>query len=93
MIGLYGAHEDYHEAIDRIRSTHQTAGFQLQGRLRQALKGMDVRRAFVDGQLEVRTEANGPAKTIFVVEQIAREFIKVPSYAIGRVLELEDAER
>jgi hypothetical protein len=90
LIGLYEAHDDYHEAIDQIRSTHHTAGIHLHNRLRDALKGLDVRQAFVEGSLEVRTEANGPAKTIFVVEQITRGNTQVPSYAIGRVFEFEE---
>jgi hypothetical protein len=92
LVGLDDAREEYSTAIDAIRRAHQSAGFQLHGRLRNALKGMDVRKAFVDGYLEVRTEEGGPAKTVFLVEQIARELSSVPSHAVARVFELEETK-
>lgn len=92
LVGLDAAREEYCAAIDAIRRAHQSAGFQLHGRLRDALKGMDVRKAFVDGSREVRTEEGGPAKTVFLVEQIDRESANVPSHAVARVFELEETK-
>jgi hypothetical protein len=92
ILGINEARDQYCEAIDSIRRAHKQAGFQLRDRLLSALKGMDVRKSFVDGFLEVRTAINGPAKTIFLVEQINREAVSVPSHTIGRVVELEDPQ-
>lgn len=92
LLDITEARVEYCEAIDSIRRAHKQAGFQLRDRLLSALKGMDVRKAFVDGYLEVRTAINGPAKTIFLVEQINRKAVSVPSYAIGHVVELEDTQ-
>lgn len=90
VTGVCGSRDEYCEAIDSIRRAHKKAGFQLRDRLLAALKGMDVRRAFVDGFLEVRTAEGGPAKTVFLVEQIARESANVPTHAVARVFELEE---
>jgi hypothetical protein len=93
LVGLTEARIQYCEAIAAIRGAHKSAGFQLASRLRGALNEMDVRKAFVEGLLEVRTEQDGPAKTIFFVEQIDREPVSVPSHAISRVFELDEFEQ
>ena len=92
LVGLSAARDEYSSAIDAIRRAHKSAGFKLQDRLRDALKGMDVRKAFVNGFLEVRTEEGGPAKTVFFVEQINRESANVPTQAILSIFELEEAK-
>lgn len=89
LTGLASSASSYIDAISGIRSAHQAAGFKLQGRLLNDLKGKDVRQAFVGGSLEVRTKEGGPAKTIFLVEHITRETVSVPNHAIARVFELE----
>lgn len=92
VTGVSGSRDEYCEAIDSIRRAHKKAGFQLRDRLLAALKGMDVRKAFVDGYLEVRTAEGGPAKTVFLLEQIAREPANVPTHAVTRVFELEETK-
>lgn len=92
LVSLAEAQNEYCEAIAAIRGAHKSAGFQLAGRLREALNGMDVRKAFIEGLLEVRTEHDGPAKTIFLVEQIDRDSVSVPSHAVSRVFDLEEPQ-
>jgi len=92
VTGVSGSRDEYCEAIDSIRRAHKRAGFQLRDRLLATLKAMDVRSAFVKGPLEVRTEEGGPVKTVFVVEQIDRVSVSVPSHAVARVFELEEAQ-
>jgi hypothetical protein len=93
LVSLAESQIEYCEAIDAIRGAHKSAGFQLAGRLREALNGMDVRKAFVEGFLEVRTEQDGPAKTIFLVEQINRQPVSVPSHAVSRVFDLDEPQQ
>ncbi len=92
VVGMSSSRNDCCEAIDSIRRAHKKAGLDLRDRLLSTLKGMDVRKAFVDGSLEVRTEENGPAKTVFLVEHIAREAVNVHTHAIARVFELGEPQ-
>jgi hypothetical protein len=42
--------------------------------------------------MEIRPEAGGPAKTVFLVEQISARVHDVPSHAINRVVRLRREE-
>jgi hypothetical protein len=80
------------KAIQAIRFAHQSAGTQLHGKLRDAFRGMDLRRVHENGFMEIRPEAGGPAKTVFLVEQISARVHDVPSHAINRVVRLRREE-
>lgn len=92
IIGRADKFNSHLKAIHAIRSAHHSAGAQLHGKLREALSGMDLRRVHEEGFMEVRSEEGGPAKTVFLVEQISTRVHEVASHAINRVVRLHREE-
>jgi hypothetical protein len=74
--------------IVALRGAHQSAGSQLQKRLRESLCEMDVSDAFRHGLMEVK-HGNGPAKTVFLVEERGEEE-NVPEEWDGELREIDD---
>lgn len=68
LIGMEARFDDVVAGIESLRGAHQSAGRQLQTKLRESLQGMDLSEVFRQGELEIR-HGDGPAKTIFLVEQ------------------------
>jgi hypothetical protein len=77
------------EAIGKLRSAHQSAGMRLQAQLLKSLRDLDLRHAYLDGFQEIRDKAEGPAKTVYWVQDI-KGVEQVSTRLLGRVLDLEE---
>jgi hypothetical protein len=76
VLQLVGLSEQYQEVVDgmqKLTSAHISAGSQLHRKLRESLEGTDLTAIYRDGFLEVRDGNEGPAKTIFLVEERGME--------------------
>ncbi len=87
MIGRENIYNAAAEGINKLRSAHQSAGAQLQKRLRESLHGKDLGEVFRRGQMEFGS-ATGPAKTVFLVEERGME-VEVPVEWEGEFREIE----
>lgn len=68
LVGLGARHKKIKDGIVALRGAHQSAGAQLQKRLRESLADMKLSGVFKEGFMEVK-HGNGPAKTIFLIEE------------------------
>lgn len=76
------------DAVERLRRAHQSAGVQLQKKLRGSLHGKELKGVFERGWLEIR-HGSGPAKTVFLVEERGNEQ-EIPEEWEGQLRELDD---
>ena len=76
------------DAVEKLRRAHQSAGVQLQKKLRGSLHGKELKGVFERGWLEIR-HGNGPAKTVFLVEERGNEQ-EIPEEWEGELRELDD---
>ncbi|MDD4348064.1 MAG: hypothetical protein PHF70_03065 [Opitutales bacterium] len=88
LIGLESQYTSIVDGIQKLRGAHQSAGAQLQRRLRENLEGQDLRSVFTHGVMEVK-HGNGPAKTIFIIEErgVVEE---IPEELEGELLEMDE---
>lgn len=68
LVGLGARHKKIKDGILSLRGAHQSAGAQLQKRLRESLADMKLSEVFREGFMEVK-HGSGPAKTIFLIEE------------------------
>jgi len=68
LVGLDAMHKKIKDSIVALRGAHQSAGAQLQKRLRESLADMKLSEVFKEGFMEIK-HGNGPAKTIFLIEE------------------------
>ncbi len=63
-------HREISKSARLVRGAHQSAGVQLQKLVLNRLNGLNLRDSITDGFLEIRTEGEGPSKTVFLVERV-----------------------
>lgn len=88
LIRMESKYEMIKEGIQRLRSAHQSAGSQLQIRLRESVKGMDIRKVFSDGFMEVKL-GDGPGISIYLVEERGN-VEEIPEEWEGELQEIDD---
>jgi hypothetical protein len=88
LVGLESEFGSITDAVEKLRRAHQSAGVQLQKKLRGSLHGKDLKGAFERGSLEIR-HGTGPAKTVFLVEERGNEQ-EIPEEWEGELRELDD---
>lgn len=88
LVGMEASHARVESAIMALRGAHQSAGSQLQKRLRDSLSNMDVSDAFRHGLMEVK-QGGGPSKTIFLVERRGIEH-EISEELEGQLISIEN---
>lgn len=88
LVGLETEFDNVARAIEKLRSAHQVAGFQLQRKLRDSLQGQDFRGLFEEGFLEIRGDG-GAAKTVFLVEERGSEQ-EIPAEWEGEIRDVDE---
>jgi hypothetical protein len=88
LVGMEERYDDVKSGIGFLRGAHQSAGSQLQKRLRESLEGMDLSEVFRQGEVEIK-EGDGPAKTVFLVEERGEES-EIPEEWEGELREVDD---
>jgi hypothetical protein len=88
LIGMEVEYDNITDAIEKLRSAHTSAGFQLQRKLRASLHGKDFTGVFEKGWLEIRGDG-GAAKTVFLVEERASEE-EIPEEWEGDIRDVEE---
>jgi hypothetical protein len=88
LLGLEARHNDVVTGIEALRRAHQSAGRQLQTKLMESLKGMDLSEVFGKGELEIR-HGDGPAKTVFLVEERGEEE-EIPEEWEGELRDIDE---
>jgi hypothetical protein len=88
LIGMEARHKEVVAGIVALRRAHQSAGRQLQTKLRESLQGMDLSEAFRQGELEIR-HGDGPAKTVFLVEERGEEE-EIPEEWEGELRDIDE---
>ena len=88
LVGMDASHTMIGSGIMALRGAHQSAGAQLQKRLRESLLEMDVSDAFRHGLMEVK-HGGGPSKTVFLVERRGNEH-EIPEELEGQLISIEN---
>jgi len=88
LTGLEARHTEIREAIELLRGAHQSAGAQLQKKLRESLLGMDLGEVFRRGRMEIK-HGDGPAKTVFLVEERGME-AEIPEEWEGELRDIDE---
>jgi hypothetical protein len=87
FVGLSDQYEKVVDGMQKLTRAHISAGFQLHRKLRESLEGTDLTAVYRDGFLEVRDGDEGPAKTIFLVEERGVEE-QIPEELEGAIREV-----
>jgi hypothetical protein len=74
-------------AIDKLYHARFEAARQLHRRIFARLKDHDISQIFRTGFMEFRLEEGdvGPSKTVFVIEEIGKDIVILPSHRVNRV--------
>jgi hypothetical protein len=88
LIGKEACYSDVLAGIEALRGAHQRAGRQLQAKLLKSLQGRDLSEVFRKGEFEIRHK-DGPAKTIFIVEERGEE-VEIPEEWEGELRDIDE---
>lgn len=81
-------------AVDKLYHVRAEAARVLHQRIFKLLKDHDMSQVFKNGFVEFRLEEGdvGPSKTVFVIEEIGKDIITMPSHRVNRVHPFDSEE-
>jgi hypothetical protein len=87
LIGWDSKKQEVFRAVNMVRKARKEAALLLHRKLLARLQGQNISEVLQSGFMEFRLEDGdvGPSKTVFVIEEIGKEIVTLPSHRVNRV--------
>jgi len=81
-------------AVSMVRRARKDAALLLHRKLLERLQGQNISEVLQCGFMEFRLEEGdvGPSKTVFVIEEIGKDIVTMPSHRVNRVHSFDSEE-
>jgi hypothetical protein len=90
LIGLASRKLQVFQAVRKLYKARDAASALLHNSLIDRLEGVNLTEVLEEGFMEIKRDEGGPAKTVYIIEEIRHEIMSLPAHRVNRVRRIEE---